>query len=403
MKPLSQNKHTFLEVVAHVNQQLMPEYRLDIEDALALYDSEISPYGYPTHQSLLLSEGMSMYHFNREIAKLKLKNKDGELITGEGFGHNVRNIFPSTPTGSEKPIDLPAKYSCPNYYITDDLADSLIETKPPEGKLDIDLEVLPIIKVIFSKKYNKINTVAISKRYVDVDVDKAKRENLNIKGEGIEVRVNYTVSTEIVEESPSVDIDFFIPFDGKGHCMLCDTRELFRETLLEKNYFKVRVASHPQKDSRYFVVKLKNNRFRFRWWEAKHETAVEIVNDFIENHMNDCYRFVINLLCLMTQEPEVISVQSPPSKYTSTKGVGFGSQKVNNVPNVHWLGEYFTTRVIDSKTKEGEPQGRSPKKSHWRRGHWHTILQGPGRKQRTMKWFKPTFIRGHKQTQEVSK
>ena len=403
MKPLSQNKRTYLEVVAHVNQQLMPEYRLDIEDALALYNSEISPYGYPTHQSLLLSEGMSMYHYNREIAKHKIKDKDGKLIPGEGFGHTVRNIFPSTPTGSEKSSvrELPAKYSCPNYYITDDLADSLIETKPPEGKLDIDLEVLPIIKVIFSKKYDKINTVAISKRYVDVD--KSKRENLNVKGEGIEVRVNYTVPVEIVEESPSVNIDFFIPFDGKGHCLLCDTKELFREKLLDKNYFQVRVASHPQKDSKYFVVKLKNNQFHFRWWEAKHETAVEIVNDFIENHINDCYRFVINLLCLMTQEPEIISVQSPPSKYTATKSVGFGSQKVNNVPNVHWLGEYFTTRVVDSKTKEGEPQGCSPKKSHWRRGHWHTILQGPGRKQRTMKWFKPTFIRGHKQAEEVSK
>ena len=73
--------------------------------------------------------------------------------------------------------------------------------------------------------------------------------------------------------------------------------------------------------------------------------------------MNRFLSFVINLLCLMTHEPEIISVQSPPSKYTVVaKSKGFGSQKVNNVPNVHWLGEYFTTRVVDSKTKEGEPQ-----------------------------------------------
>ena len=381
MKPLSQNKRTYLQVVAHVNQQLTPEHRLDTNDALIMYDSEISPYGYPTHQSLLLSEGMSMYHFNREIAKNEIKDKEGNLVPGEGFGYRTKTI------------------GCPNYYITDDLANSLIETKPPESTLDISLEILPVIKVIFSKKFTKINTIAISKRYVDVD--KAKRENLNISGEGIEVRVNYTVSSEIVEESPNVDIDFFIPFDGKGHCMLCDTRKFFREKLLEKNYFKVRVASHPQKDSKYFVAKIKNNQFHFRWWEAKHETVMEIVDDFIENYINDCYRFVINLLCLMTQEPEIISVQSPPSKHTTTKGVGFGFQKVNNVPNVHWLGEYFTTRVVESKTNGSEPQGCSPKKSHWRRGHWHTILQGPGRKQKTMKWFKPTFIRGHKQVDLV--
>ena len=389
MKPLSQNKRTFLEVVAHVNQQLTPEHRLDMKDALALYDSEISPYGYPTHQSLLLSEGMSMYHFNREIAKNEIKDKEGNLMPGEGFGHH------SLPRSERYPS------SCPNYYITDDLANSLIETKPPEGKLDIDLEVLPILKVIFSKRFSKINTIAISKRYLAVE-KVPEPENLNKLGKGLQVRVNYKVPEEVVGESPNVDIDFFIPFDGKGHCMLCDTRELFHEKLLEKNYFKVRVASHPNIPE-YFVVKLKNNRFHFRWWELQHESAVDIVNDFIKNHMNDCYRFVVNLLCLMTQEPEIISVQSPPSKYTATKGVGFGSQKVNNVPNVHWLGEYFTTRVVDSKTKEGEPQGCSPKKSHWRRGHWHTILQGPGRKQKTMKWFKPTFIRGHKQTEEVSK
>ena len=383
MKPLSQNKRTYLEVVAHVNQQLTPEHRLDTNDALIMYDSEISPYGYPTHQSLLLSEGMSMYHFNREIAKNEIKDKEGNLVPGEGFGHKTKTI------------------GCPNYYITDDLANSLIETKPPEDKLDLSLEILPVIKVIFSKNFTKINTIAISKRYVDVD--KAKRENLNISGEGIEVRVNYTVSSEISEESPNVDIDFFIPFDGKGHCMLCDTRKFFREKLLEKNYFKVRVASHPQKDSKYFVAKIKNNQFRFSWWEAKHETVMKIVDDFIENYINDCYRFVINLLCLMTQEPEIISVQSSPSKYTAANNKGFGSEKINNVPNVHWLGEYFTTRVVESKTNNSEPQGCSPKKSHWRRGHWHTILQGPGRKQRTMKWFKPTFIRGHKQVDLVKK
>ena len=363
MKNLSKNKRTFLEVVSRVNEQLTSEYRLNIEDALSLYDSEISPYGYPTHQSLLLSEGMSMYHFNREIAKNQIKDKEGNLMPGEGFGHN-------------------AKSSCPNYYITDDLANSLIETKPPE-EFNIDLEVLPLIKVIFSKRFDKINTIAISKRT-----------------KGIEVRASYTAHTNPDDGYPvDINIDFFIPFDGDGHCMLCDMRKLFKERFLEKNYFRVRVASHPHKDPNYPVagITIKDNLFRFKWWEAKHDATVDFVNDFIKNHMNDHYRFVINLLCLMTQEPEIISVQSPPSKYTATKGVGFSSQKVNNVPNVHWLGEHFTTRVVESKTNNSEPQGCSPKKSHWRRGHWHTILQGPGRKQRTMKWFKPTFIRGHKQ------
>ena len=370
MKTLSKKQRTFLEIVDRVNHQVASN--TTIENAIAWYDKEISPYGYPTHQSILIAEGMSMFHFNREIVKNQIKDKEGNLLLGEGFS------------------DLSPENRVPNYYITDDLAYSLIETETPKDGLNIDLEVLPLIKVIFSKKFDRINTISIrtnpSLQYSGID-----------EFEGIGVRVNYTVPVEVCEDTPDINIDFFIPFNGKGHCMLCDTRELFHEKLLEKNYFMVRVASHPHKDPNYFVAKIQNNEFRFRWWEAKHETAVKCVNDFIENHMNNCYQFVVNLLCLMTQEPEIITVQSPPSKYTATKAVGFGSERVNNVPNVHWLGEHFTTRVVNSTaaSEDTERTRGKPKKSHWRRGHWHTVLQGPGRTQKQLKWFRPTFIKGH--------
>ena len=372
MRTLSKKQRTFLEIVDRVNHQVVSN--TTVENALAWYDREISPYGYPTHQSILMAEGMSMFHFNREIAKNQIKDKEGNVMLGEGFS------------------DLSPKRMVPNYYITDDLAYSLIETEPPKDKLNIDLEVLPLIKVIFSKKFDKINTISIKKFTYSNNYSPTSEDR-----EGIGVRVNYTVPVEVCEDTPDINIDFFIPFNGKGHCMLCDTRELFHEKLLEKNYFMVRVASHTHKDPDYFVAKIQNNEFRFRWWEAKHETAVECVNDFIENHMNNCYQFVVNLLCLMTQEPEIITVQSPPSKYTATKAVGFGSERVNNVPNVHWLGEYFTTRVVDSTaaSEDTERTRGKPKKSHWRRGHWHTVLQGPGRTQKQLKWFRPTFIRGH--------
>ena len=374
MKTLSKKQRTFLEIVDRVNHQVVAS-NASAENAIAWYDKEISPYGYPTHQSILMAEGMSMFHFNREIVKNQVKDKEGNLLLGEGFS------------------DLSPRNTVPNYYITDDLAYSLIETETPKDRLNINLEVLPLIKVIFSKKFDKINTISIRTNPTNMQ----KTQFGGIDEEGIAVRVNYTVPVEVCEDTPDINIDFFIPFNGKGHCMLCDTRELFHEKLLEKNYFMVRVASHPHKNPDYFVAKIQNNEFRFRWWEAKHETAVECVNDFIKNHMNNCYQFVINLLCLMTQEPEIITVQSPPSKYTATKAVGFGSERVNNVPNVHWLGEYFTTRVVDSTpaSEDTERTRGKPKKSHWRRGHWHTVLQGPGRTQKQLKWFRPTFIRGH--------
>jgi hypothetical protein len=381
MKNLSKNKQLFLKIVSKLNLQLQnPDHHLSNKDAIALYDKEISPYGYPTHQSILIEKGVSMMLFNGEVAKQGLKDNKGEQLMGEGFGK--------------------VNFLCPTYYITDDLADSLMQTEPPKS-MDIDLEVLPLLHVVFSKKFKK--GAALKLRTISI----RKRER------GIEVEVYYRRDTP--NFGNDIPMSFFIPFDGGGHCMFCDTKEYFKKNLLEKNYFKIRVATTkppefvPKKDLQDprgpgdAVAKVTaDGNIRFRIPVIEHEETEEIINEFIEN-LTEPYRFVINLLCLMTQEPEIISVQSPPSKYTAASSKGFNSEKINNVPNVHWLGEYFTTRVVDSKTREGEPQGGKPKKAHWRRGHWHTILQGPGRKQKTMKWFKPTFIRGHKQTEEISK
>ena len=66
MKTLSRNKLLFLTIVKNVNDQL-EDVQLSQENALKMYEKEISPYGYPTHQSILINYGMGMYHFNREI------------------------------------------------------------------------------------------------------------------------------------------------------------------------------------------------------------------------------------------------------------------------------------------------------------------------------------------------
>ena len=127
-----------------------------------------------------------------------------------------------------------------------------------------------------------------------------------------------------------------------------------------------------------------------------HEFVEAVIEQYIEN-LHKPYRFVVNLLCLMTQEPEILTVQNSTSKYTTTNSKGFDAEKISNVPNVHWLGQNFTTRVVNSTaaSEDTERTRGKPKKSHWRRGHWHTVLQGPGRTQKQLKWFRPTFIRGH--------
>ena len=379
MKPLSQNKQRFLGIVKAVNQHLDPDYRLSKDKAIEMYDREISPYGYPTNQSILIREGLTMLHYNTAVLerrKLGLSKEDEDRLNkshmaeGEGFGLG----------------DV-----CPNYYITQDLAKSLIETKTPENASDIDLEVLPTIKVVFPKKFSELSTIAIQQR-----------------NNGIWVQVCFwqigLAPSGSQGEKIYFTMEYFIPFDGTGHCMLCDTREYMEKHLLEKNYVKMKYATQPE-DPKYLPKCVGTDGVEISMSspvKLEDKTLQDVCKNFVTN-LDVSYNFVINLLCLLTHEPEIITVQKAASKYVETQSRGFNTEKVNNVPNVHWLGEHFTTRVVDSTPKEGEPQGCSPKKSHWRRGHWHTILQGPGRKQRTMKWFKPTFIRGHKQTEEVSK
>ena len=373
MKTLSQNKQRFIGIVKAVNQQLNPEFRLSRDQAIEMYDREISPYGYPTNQSILIREGMSMFQYNQAVIERTKLNKAGkDLVGGEGFG--IGNL-------------------CPNYYITKDLANSLIETKTPENKEDLGLEVLPTIKVVFPKDHSEITTIAI------------RHATLPNGDTGIWVRVCFwQLAGKNFKEKIYVDIDYFIPLDGTGHCMLCDTREYFKKNLLEKNWTRIKYATQPE-NIKYLPKCVGKDHIAISQVSPVHiedEEIKDLIHRFLKG-LDVSYNFVINLLCLLTHEPEIITVQKSASKYIDTKSRGFSSEKVNNVPNVHWLGEHFTTRVVDSTPKEGEPQGCSPKKSHWRRGHWHTILQAPGRKQKTMRWFKPTFIRGHKQTEEVSK
>ena len=62
MKTLSKNKQLFLKIVELVNKQLRnTDQHLSKTEAIALYDKEIAPYGYPSHQSLLI-ETVSYTH-----------------------------------------------------------------------------------------------------------------------------------------------------------------------------------------------------------------------------------------------------------------------------------------------------------------------------------------------------
>ena len=114
----------------------------------------------------------------------------------------------------------------------------------------------------------------------------------------------------------------------------------------------------------------------------------------------DQFHTVVNLLLLMNQQPDIITEEYIPSKVIDIQKK-YKVQSPIKPSAISWVGKDFTRRVIKLKPKMNEKDfvisGNTRKiRAHWRRGHWHTISQGPGRLQKKLRWFQPVFIKGHK-------
>ena len=187
---------------------------------------------------------------------------------------------------------------------------------------------------------------------------------------------------------------FRIPLSKNDHCQLCETQKFYDENHRGAYNYAVNMSTYLNPDNSL------NRQETDEFIKERGQGMSDVVNLFRKESLPDMYTFVINLFCLLTQQPDIISVEKSASKYVATTNKGFASKKMNNVPNVHWLGADFTTRVQYSKkinTDLSDITRGKPKRSHWRRGHWHTILQGPGKLQKKLRWFQPVFIKGHKQ------
>jgi len=105
---------------------------------------------------------------------------------------------------------------------------------------------------------------------------------------------------------------------------------------------------------------------------------------------------VANMILFMNQKPDITVEEYIPSSVIPLdpqpeKEIVFKPRAIT------WIGKNFTQRIIKIKTKEEEliiKQKGNPVRSHWRRGHWHTICKGPKRRKRQLKWYQPVFITG---------
>tara|TARA_B100000287_G_scaffold356781_1_gene347832 strand:+ start:587 stop:1534 length:948 start_codon:yes stop_codon:yes gene_type:complete len=110
---------------------------------------------------------------------------------------------------------------------------------------------------------------------------------------------------------------------------------------------------------------------------------------------------IANLILLMNVQPDIVTREK---SIQSSRGRGFKqSTKETKVRTINWIGKGFTRRIT---TEYSPASGDNPKRSvcsHWRRGHWRTVRQGPGRKQTKMKWIQPVFVIGNRADSSTKK
>mgnify|MGYP003139765463 FL=1 len=121
----------------------------------------------------------------------------------------------------------------------------------------------------------------------------------------------------------------------------------------------------------------------------------EVEDQIVQDH----FKTVVNLILLMNQQPDIITEEYIPSKIITLQKK-YKVQSDIKPRAICWVGKDFTTRVVKLKPKQNEDMlvvtGNKRKvRPHWRRGHWHTVLQGVKRKQRKMRWYQPVFVIGN--------
>jgi hypothetical protein len=120
------------------------------------------------------------------------------------------------------------------------------------------------------------------------------------------------------------------------------------------------------------------------WWDSnvKYVDSSKYMAPGTERIM----RIAINSLLVHLYEPELVTTDPKPV----TKGVGFSGRSKAPLPPT-WIGRTFRNSGERHHSK-AEDSTRGGVRSHWRRGHWHSVCVGPKRSERRVQWFKPVYV-----------
>ena len=112
----------------------------------------------------------------------------------------------------------------------------------------------------------------------------------------------------------------------------------------------------------------------FHWLEPKKDDSVT--------------KLVKHLILLYNNRRELFTEE----KAVPARGTGFGKASKQSDPEpIRFIGKFFENKVRYVGRSRGD-KGGAKKRPHWRRGHWHKVCHGKGRKERKYQWFQPVYV-----------
>ena len=190
-----------------------------------------------------------------------------------------------------------------------------------------------------------------------------------------------------LDEEPKIINNSFFVLQSTS---ITNVKYVFVDCIYQKGFVYLHISLNKPSNFKGYSIK-------FSWKDLSNfkQTDGTINNDeLIQNQ----FRIIVNMILLMNQQPDIELEYMPPS-ITIPVQRGFSKPEVFKPRPIVWIGKEFSKRVVKIYPKREDilpMQAGFPKRPHWRRGHWHTVLQGPKREQRRMKWFEPVYIKGKK-------
>ena len=198
--------------------------------------------------------------------------------------------------------------------------------------------------------------------------------------------INTPVKNLKFDEEPKIVNNSFFVFQSTA---INNVQYVFVDCVYEKGFVYLHISNSKN------IGGFTGHSVKFAWNDLanfKKTRGSKETKELVENQFN----IIVNMILLMNQQPDIEVEYMPPS-ITIPVQRGFSKPEVFKPRPITWVGKEFSKRIVKiyPKTDDLLPkQAGVPKRSHWRRGHWHTVLQGPKREQRRMRWFEPVYVQG---------